>query len=190
MARARRKSRSAVRRRTSAAGVGGGGGGGAPGGDRAEAAAGTTRSASQPTAGMPGHRSVTCPSFGARGAGARAAGARRRRRLRARRSAAISSMFGGCRGGPLSEPTEVAPKGATPSTAQVARRSRDIRDIDNKMPQQKTPTRQPDVPASRLHQLQKRRTQPPRRLDAARTLLGRRGRRARRARRRRARRQA
>ena len=53
----------------------------------AEAAAGTTRSASQPTAGMPGAsiRNLPEPPSGARGAGARAAGARRRR-LRARRS--------------------------------------------------------------------------------------------------------
>ena len=89
--------------------------------------------------------------------------------------AAISSMFGGpVNGGPLSAPG-VAPKGSDAEYGGWQEIEEIIRDIDNKMPQQKTPTRQPDVPASRLAQLQKRRTQP-RRLDAARCSGG--GRRA------------
>ena len=66
--------------------------------------------------------------------------------------AAISSMFGGpVNGGPLSEPTEVAPKGSDAEYGPGGKEIEEIiRDIDNKMPQQKTPTRQPDVPASRL----------------------------------------
>ena len=120
----------------------------------AEAAAGTTRSASQPTAGMPAASIRNLPEPpSVREAPAREQPVRGGGGGFVRGAvAAISSMFGGpVNGGPLSEPTEVAPKGSDAEYGPGGKEIEEIiRDIDNKMPQQKTPTRQPDVPASRL----------------------------------------
>ena len=162
----------------------------------AEAAAGTTRSASQPTAGMPAASIRNPPEPpSVREAPAREQPVRGGGGGFVRGAvAAISSMFGGpVNGGPLSEPTEVAPKGSDAEYGPGGKEIEEIiRDIDNKMPQQKTPTRQPDVPASRLAPVAEEADATTAAPGRARTLLGRRGRRAaaRERRRRRARRQS